>query len=53
MAVGDALTENVATKADLDRVESALRAEVKAALKTDIAELRVEVIITHRPSSRG
>ena len=44
--VGDALTENVATKADLNQVEAALKteiAEVKAELKTDMAALRAEL----------
>ena len=44
--VGDALTENAATKADLTQVEAALKAEiaeVKAELKTDIVEVRADL----------
>ena len=37
--VGDALMENVATKADLERVETTLKAD----LKTEVAELRAEL----------
>ena len=44
--VGDALPENVATKADLERVETTLKAEmaeVKAELKTEMAEVKAEL----------
>ena len=51
--VGDALTENVATKADLERVETTLKAEtaavradleqVETTLKAEIAEVKAEL----------
>ena len=45
-AIADAMTGNVATKADLVQLEAALKADLiqlEAALKTDIAEVRAEL----------
>ena len=42
VTIGDALGENVATKADLTGVKADL-AEVKAELKTDLAEAKIEL----------